>query len=187
MDWLVVVVLLVLAAFCWLLAAGERRATDDTVEPADDAPQQVTRFRFSPLRAVAPGLVGLACLVATMQVLSLRGSGAIPLLFVGVAVALAFGWRALATYRECVDYVRGRGLYVTRWSGKRWMPFEAMAHIAYDSARGKPDNHVARVTIRMRDGSELSLHEGLHGFEVLVDRLAAECPEGIVETAARQD
>lgn len=191
MDYFVVIVLLALGGFCWLLAAGERRGDrkgDGAEDPSASAETpwigRAGALRHAPsrLRAAAPGFVAMAFGSVALQLLSVRSADNVVIIIVALLLALAFAWVALRMLREHVTYVPGRGLHVRDWRGQRWMPFERIAHIALVSGRWRRDDRLARLVIRLDDGSTVVLSESLEGFDALVARIMNDAPDGVVET-----
>ena len=185
MDFLLPIVLLVLAGFCWLLAAGERDSDRD--RRAAVARNGAVRYAHPRSRAVAPALVAAACLFASVEIVRARGPEALPLLLVGALLTLAFAWLALRAHREWIDYFPGRGLRVAHWTGYRWVPLSRIVQLTHDHARGwRPGHELATLAIGLDDGSRIDLDERLRGFADLVARLGEECSEGILERNAEE-
>jgi len=180
MDLFPTLLLLALAAFCWLLAVGER--VSDRHQPVAATASGLLRYRHSPMRAVAPGVVALAALVFGVEAARAGGLGALPLLGAAVLGALLFAALALRSYREGIDYRPGRGLRLRDWRGHRWLGFERMRSIAIDDARRwRPGAELASLVIELDDGTRIQLNERLRGFEDLVARLTRDAPEGVIE------
>ena len=181
MDLLLSLMLSIAAAFCWLLAVGEGR---DGADGGLRLRGGGRRYRYSPLRAVTPALLGAAALSFGFE--AARASGALLVAALATVVGLAAFAVALARYRASVDYLPGQGLRISGWSGRREIAFDAIHSAAFIPGGGwRPDNYRARLRLQLDDGGVITLNEQLRGFVDLVQHVAEECPEGILETRAR--
>lgn len=183
MDLLPSIVLLALAAFCWLLVVGERAG--EQYRPAHRRDRHALRYTHAPARALAPGLAAAAIAFAGVEWIRTYGLSGWPVLVLGTVGALAFTLIALRSYKAWVDYHPGRGLRIASWLGREQVAFDQVASMTYDqAATWVPGAELACLIIRMRDGRRITLNERLRGFDDLVRRIAQDCPEGVVETNA---
>ncbi|WP_420427431.1 hypothetical protein [Algiphilus sp.] len=181
MDILPSVILLALAAFSWLLMAGERAS--DRYRPGHRRGQRVLRFTHAPARALSPSLTAAACGFASIASIRSHGLSTWPLLLLGALLTLAFALMALRSYKAWVDYHPGRGLRIASWRGYEQIAFDDVASMTHDRATTwVPGAELACLVIHMRDGRRVTINERLRGFEELVARIAQDCPEGMVET-----
>lgn len=181
MDLLLPMLLLIAAAFCWLLAVGEGR---DGAGGGLRLRSGGRRYRYSPMRAVTPALLAAAALSFGFE--AARADASLRIAALAIVTGLGAAAVALARYRASVDYVPERGLRISAWSGRRAIAFADIAAATFIPGGGwRPDNYRARLRLTLRDGSVITLNEQLRGFVDLVQRVAAECPEGLVETRAR--
>lgn len=181
MDLLLPLLFLIVGAFCWLLAVGEgRTAAGGGLRLRSGG----RRYRYSPLRALTPALMAAAALSFGFE--AARGAGAFMAAGLAIVVGLAAAAVALARYRARVDLLPERGLRISGLSGRRELAFGDIASAVFVPGGGwRPDNYRAHLRLRLGDGQSVVLSEHLQGFGDLVQRVAAECPEGIVETRSR--
>lgn len=180
MDLLLPLLFAIAAAFCWLLAVGEG---GDAGSGGVRLRGGGRRYRYSPLRATAPGLLAAAAMSFGLEA---ARSGGYLLAAAAIVAALAAAAVALGRYRASVDYLPERGLRISDWSGRREIAFSDVVSAAYLPGGGwRPDNHRARLRLQLDDGSVITLSEHLRGFTDLLRRVADDCPEGLLETRPR--
>lgn len=183
MDLLPSIVLVTLAAFCWLLVAGER--ANDRHQPGQRRGTVAIRYQHAPARALSPGFLALACGAASVEWIRAQGPSAWPAFGLLALMAVGFAVLALRSYKAWVDYYPGRGLRIAHWLGYEQVAFKDVASMTHDRARTwVPGAELACLIIRLRDGRTITLNERLRGFEELVARIGDDCPDGLVETNA---
>lgn len=186
MDFLPSIVLFTLAAFSWLLVAGERAS--DRHRPGRRRGSEVLRYEHAPARALPPGFAALACAAASVEWIRAQGPSAWPAFAMGALGALFFALVALRSYKAWVDYYPGRGLRIASWLGYEQVAFRDVASMTHDrAATWVPGAELACLVIRLHDGRCITLNERLRGFEDLVARIAGDCPDGMVETNTEHD
>jgi len=183
MDFLPSIVLFTLAAFSWLLVAGERAS--DRHRPGRRRGTQAIRYEHAPASALAPGFAALACAAASVEWIREQGPSAWPAVTLGALGTVIFALLALRSYKAWVDYYPGRGLRIASWLGYAQVAFADVASMTHDRATTwVPGAELACLVIRLQDGRCITLNERLRGFEDLVARIAQDCPDGMVETNA---